>query len=442
MPEWCNGSHERLKISWPQGRVGSSPTSGTMSEKISKIAFLYCLLPVLLLLTIYFNLNYSAILPRDQFTDLAQSMMHGQLNFLPQFTTIQTSDMAEFSEKYYWPLGVFPALFILPFVTIGQITNLNIPIQEISNFVLSLLIFYLCFSIARKYKFEKLDSIILAMAFCFGSMFLGILFLPVSWYFAQTVTVAFLFAALVEYLNKKRWWIIGILLGCVFLTRITAGLGIVFFILIILTHENETKRSKGIQLLQLLVPFGICIGADAAYNYMRFNSFFEQGYRYQVLLFGALSKAREYGLFSLLHLPGNLYYAFLHEPLPVFKDTVSHVLKFPFIRPDPWGMGIFFTSPYLLYLFFMEYKDTVSIILLSTIGLIALPIFLYYGIGFSQFGYRYALDFMPFVFFLFVRNYALKAQKLTPALRLVIFFSIVFTLYLFFASRTFLISDN
>ena len=29
MPEWCNGSHGRLKICCPRGRVGSTPTSGT-----------------------------------------------------------------------------------------------------------------------------------------------------------------------------------------------------------------------------------------------------------------------------------------------------------------------------------------------------------------------------------------------------------------------------
>ncbi len=28
MPEWRNGLRARLKIVWPQGRVGSSPTSG------------------------------------------------------------------------------------------------------------------------------------------------------------------------------------------------------------------------------------------------------------------------------------------------------------------------------------------------------------------------------------------------------------------------------
>ena len=34
MAEWCNGSHNGLKIRWSQDRVGSSPTSAT-NKKIS-----------------------------------------------------------------------------------------------------------------------------------------------------------------------------------------------------------------------------------------------------------------------------------------------------------------------------------------------------------------------------------------------------------------------
>jgi hypothetical protein len=30
MAEWCNGSHNGLKIRWSQDRVGSSPTSATI----------------------------------------------------------------------------------------------------------------------------------------------------------------------------------------------------------------------------------------------------------------------------------------------------------------------------------------------------------------------------------------------------------------------------
>ena len=33
MAEWCNGSHNGLKIRWSQDRVGSSPTSATIQIK-------------------------------------------------------------------------------------------------------------------------------------------------------------------------------------------------------------------------------------------------------------------------------------------------------------------------------------------------------------------------------------------------------------------------
>ena len=70
---------------------------------------------------------------------------------------------------------------------------------------------------------------------------------------------------------------------------------------------------------------------------------------------GVTEKAREYGLFNLKHIPGNLYHFFLATPLPVFADSLSHVLKFPYLKADPWGMGIFITSPIFIYLFPLSY---------------------------------------------------------------------------------------
>ena len=169
----------------------------------------------------------------------------------------------------------------------------------------------------------------------------------------------------------------------------------------------------------------------AGYNYQRFGNIFEQGYNYQILLTESLSKAREYGIFSLAHLPTNLYYFLLSVPLPIFRDGVSHVLKFPFVMADPWGMSIFITSPYFIYLFFLKYKDKISKLFLVSIFLTALPILLYYGVGFRQFGYRYSLDFLPFLFWLKIRNYNSKYKKLSNKFKILVLISAFTNLYLF-----------
>ncbi|MFH1837915.1 MAG: hypothetical protein ABH808_00210 [Candidatus Kuenenbacteria bacterium] len=391
-------------------------------------------MPLLFLIIIFFSFifiyNFSAIIPQH-FSYLADSFLHGKFYFLENVALkIGTdSDMVFYNNHYYWPLGPLPAVILMPFVFIFKFLNLFF-YQGYLQFFLVLLILLILFKINRKIDFSKSDSLYLASAFLFSSMFLGVALISSSWFFAQVITVFFIFLALWEYFNKKRYFLIGIIFGLIFLTRITAGLGLLFFILEILL--NKKKREYKIKdIFLLLLPFVFIVGFLFFYNYLRFNNFLEQGYGLQIL-YGIGSANRDYGLFSLKHLAGNIYYSIFSMPLPVFINNLSQVLKFPFIQANPWGMSIFLTSPYLIYLFFLKFKDKISYFLLITVIFITIPIFLNYGIGFSQFGYRYALDFFPFLFLLFIINYRNKYKFLSKNLKLLIILSSLFNLYLFF----------
>ena len=101
--------------------------------------------------------------------------------------------------------------------------------------------------------------------------------------------------------------------------------------------------------------------------------------------------------------PTNLYSAFLRAPVPLLRDQTSWTLKFPFVSNNPYGLSVFITSPYLLYLFTRKWSsfDARMRNLLIAISVSALLIFSYFGVGAVQFGYRYSLDFLPGVFLLF-----------------------------------------
>jgi hypothetical protein len=270
----------------------------------------------------------------------------------------------------------------------------------------------------------------LAFAFTFATSFIGVSFWSTGWFFSQVVATFLLLGAIKEYVTKKRLWVIGILFGLILLTRVAAFLGIVFVFWQIFLDKKKYIKQKfqsAILLTSFIIPFFLLFGV---YNWLRFGSFFEQGYSFQTVA-GNLSGAKDYGLFNLIHLPGNLYYFLIAPPEPVLMDSFSRVLAYPFIKANPWGLGIIFTSPYLLYLFFLKHRDKISAVLLPTIFLMAVPIFTYYGIGWYQFGYRYSLDFMPFVFLLFMNSYRLKHRELSPGLRWAIILSGVFDLFLF-----------
>ncbi len=298
------------------------------------------------------------------------------------------------------------------------------------------LIFYLLYSICLKIKFSKLDSFYLAFAFVFSSMFLGVAMISWSWYFSQLVATLFLLLSINEFLRRKRYIIIGLFMACVVATRATAGFGLIFFLFEIIFSKNfiNIKVKNTINFLLPIILITLCL---FAYNYSRFQNIFEFGYSncylgtYENQKESSLSAARKYGMFSFVHVPGNLYYSLISLPIPVYKDTISQVFRFPYLKGNPWGMSIFLTSPYLLYLFFLKNKDRISIFLIITILIIALPVFLYYGIGFNQFGYRYGLDFFPFLFLLFARNYQFKKQKLSEGIKKLILISAIINYYLF-----------
>jgi len=76
----------------------------------------------------------------------------------------------------------------------------------------------------------------------------------------------------------------------------------------------------------------------------------------------------------------------------------------------------------LLYL--AKFKDKIVMASSATILLMLVPILTYYGIGYVQVGYRYALDFFPFV--LLILMSAVKKVSLKILYPLV-FFGVVIT---------------
>ncbi len=364
----------------------------------------------------------------QQYSYLAQAFLRGQLYFLtdPWYHWVDT---AAWAGHAYWPLGPFPAVLLTPFVYLFSLVHAPF-YQGYLQFPLVLVTLYLVYRLARLLRFSGLDARWLVLAW-FTSTYFSIASFPISYFFAHVVAVTLLFAALYEYLTWRRHWLLGVLCGLLLATRGPAGLAVTFFMFDALLKSDKSWREYLGQTLELVAPFVVMALLLLLYNYARFGSILEQGYSYQIALVSAVRRARDYGLFSLIHLPGNLYYLFLAAPQPVFRDGLSHVLKFPYLKPDLWGMSIFITSPYLLYLLARQTWDRTATCLLLSCGIIALPILLYYGIGYQQFGYRYALDFMPLLYFLFLRQYRLQHARLSEGMKLLLLGSGLVNLYLF-----------
>lgn len=321
---------------------------------------------------------------------------------LPISKDLPVGDVADYKNNFYLYFGPFASVLLMPFVAIFG-TRFPQYFIGIFSMVVSFIIIYL---ISRKFKFNKLDSLWLSLFFVFSTVLFSSSVMNISAFQVETLGVPFLLLAIYEYLDKKRSILIGIFLGLAVLTRFTLIFSIIFFFI-----EFLKKRLTLKQFTFIIIPFLILCILFGFYNERRFHSFFETGYNYNISLRSfPLSENLKHGSISIAHMPANLYSFLIAPPEPLRGENFSFFLKFPYLKASPWGMAIWYTSPLFLLLFrFKKNKYTLSALLVS----IALwvPAIIYYSVGFIQFGYRYALDFLPFLFLLLIPCLSPKLSK-------------------------------
>ena len=107
--------------------------------------------------------------------------------------------------------------------------------------------------------------------------------------------------------------------------------------------------------------------------------------------------ARAFGLFSPHYLARNLRYA--NIGVPEVHDIEMAGRREVYLRPNPWGTGIWWTTPLLLFLFVDARRllgDRSNQVLLVAAGIIYLALMLYHSTGYEQRGFnRYSLDYVP-----------------------------------------------
>jgi len=352
------------------------------------LLFLFAIFSSVLIITTAakYNSDNSLILQAAQF-------LKGHISLEPN-KDLPVGDISIYGGKYYMYFGPFGSIVLLPFVaffgkSFPQIT------EGIGILVVS---FFAIYSISKSHKFSKIDSLFLALFFVFSTVLFSTSVINITSYLVEALAVPLVLLSLVFYFSeKKRPLLIGLFLGLAILSRITLIFAVVFFL-----FEFIKKRLTKQQFIFLLIPVIFSCLFLGAYNYLRFHSFLESGYNYHIEEPYPLSKNYEFGRTNLIHIPANLYSFFIKPPEPILFYDKGFVFRFPYLKADPWGMAIWFTSPLFLMLIFNFRKNKYFMSSLITTICIAVPIFTWYSVGFAQFGYRYALDFLPFLFLLLI----------------------------------------
>jgi hypothetical protein len=334
-------------------------------------------------------------------------------------------DHVEWDGHKYLPLGPLPGVLLIPFLPLANPeTTKDVVWVGYLFTALNVWLFWRVLGLAGVRDERRGWTTLL---FFGGTTYLSVAAVGTSWFFAHVVVTTFLLAAMAETLGMRRAWLVGLYMGLAGLTRMTALFALPFFLWMFWRGRREETeprhgteraplplREAGLLAAGLAVPLALLF----AYNYARFGNILESGYAHAVLVNPVLAEALSHGLFSVVHIPKNLFMMLLQGPLPYPNENAA-VLTFPYVQPSQWGMGLFFVTPALVYAFRAPLRSPLVQACWIAVLAIMVPVITYYGIGWIQFGFRYALDFFPFLMVLVALGLPRPMTVLSRALVLV-----------------------
>lgn len=359
------------------------------------------------------------------------------LQLKPRITPPWLHDWSFFDGRYYGYWAPLPALIMLPYVAVAGVEASDMLVSCLIGAGTVLLTFLMIREAARlRFLPATLPLCVALTVFMgLGTVHFYMAVMGHVWFLTQIVATFFLAMAIWFVLRVDRGWVwaaaAGAAMGASFLSRNSVVVMIPFFLLAILaivsrradqtaeprrgagkagrTSSPETRRlaevrhvsawlmSPGNRRRILGLVFAFCLPlvvagcVQLAFNYARFKDVREDGWAIQ-LKTGANVMFKDdyerYGGLSLHYLPRNFYYYFLNARL---RERGDGAWSF-----DPFGNGMFFVSPALLYVFLSGRRRN-----LFTIGLwvgasaCLTLLLLFLGTGWYNFGNRYLLDLMP-----------------------------------------------
>lgn len=284
-----------------------------------------------------------------------------------------------------------PAVIALPFRFIFKAKFY----QEYLSFLIGAVIAVTTFRLAREISKKTEIAVWATFLTSLGSIVWFLSATGSSWYLGQLTAMFFVMLALAEVFSKKRPLVVGTFLGGAILSRVNLVVIYPFFLLIFL--DKSWKRNFLLMALGS-IPF---VGFNFYYNFLRFGTIFDKAY---YLIPGVLDEPwYQKGILNLSYIPRHLKVIFWE--LPKWQKT------FPYLKPSWAGLAIWITTPAFIYALWAPIREKLVKSSWITILMVCLIIFSHGTTGFAQFGYRFAVDFYPFLILLTIKGVSTTGLK-------------------------------
>jgi hypothetical protein len=295
---------------------------------------------------------------------------------------------------YFISFPPFPAVVMLPFVAaFGYNTNDVLITVLIGGLNAVLLFWFLQLLVTRGHsRRSQRDNVILTLAFAFGTVAFFSSVRGEVWFTALIIGIALNIGFMMAALDLRHPMLAGLLLGFAFATRTPILFCGMFFAWQLLFPGNrwDSKRWRAIfgTGIRFAIPLAAVLAVLAWYNASRFGDPGEFGHAF--LSGGAGERVRTHGMFSFAYLNRNLLSAFLAMPRVMAEP--------PYVMISNHGLGMLATTPFLFALLWPVSRPPLRIALWLAVAAAAIPGLFYQNTGWVQFGFRFALDYMPYLF--------------------------------------------
>jgi hypothetical protein len=326
---------------------------------------------------------------------LAEAFLNGSLSLVRQPPT--THDLSVFDGKLFLYWGPIPAVVLMPLVLLFGADWSDEWLTMGLGTLATTAIFSMLEATKRLHGLSTSKSLLLTLAFGFGSPCLPLVLGGTVWHVSQLFTTLFLALAVTATFRDdsagRSYVVPGVLVGMACLTRASA-VGAVAWLLAHVYAQARSKSASRLSAACATLPAISVLGALASllliYNFARFGSPLDNGVGYHQPDPMILEDIRAHGLFSFYYLPRNFFYHYIAYPFPASEDLLM-------------GGSLFLMTPLYLGAFLAsESKDLSRTVwgLWATVVLLAIPSLLLCGTGWTQLGPRYTLDYAPFLILL------------------------------------------
>jgi len=327
------------------------------------------------------------------------------------------------SDRWFVSFPSFPAVVMLPFVALHGYQFNDTSFGVIFGALAVALFYSLLRFLANEGETarNRNENIALALILAFGTLFFYCAIRGEVWFSAEVMGVVFTCLYARNAVRAHRPVLAGLFFSMATLTRTPLFFTGLFFVLEALCPGPQSRlaqlkalgrdwkpaaRKVGLFAMGAL-PLGLLA---AAYNVYRFGrpSEFGHGFLFNNRVNTDIDR---WGLFHWEYLPRNLEAAFLKLPRVSLEP-----LKLSY---DPHGLTLLLTLPLLVFLLVPKTRPRLHWPLWLTVAVCALPGLLYQNTGYMQFGFRFSLDYTPYLLLLFaVGGWSLRHRAVLAAVGL------------------------